>query len=62
MAHVPYRTGITTIKLLLKKICDLLVKYGPVIKSLIPEPQHVYVDALMQACVDFQDNVDNPRP
>lgn len=62
MTHIPYRTGITTIKALLKKVCDLLVRYSAIIKQILPPSQHVYVDALLQACTDFQDNVDNPRP
>lgn len=59
---VPYRTGLTTIRLLLRKICDLLTTYDQVIKSVLPAPQHVYVDALKQACEDFLENTTNPRP
>jgi len=62
MSHIPYRTGITTIKLLLEKICSLLVKYEEVINLVVPPAQHVYVEALSQACKDFILNVDNPRP
>jgi len=62
MSHVPYRTGITTIKLLLEKVCSLLVKYEEIINLVVPPAQHVYVEALSQACKDFILNVDNPRP
>ena len=59
---IPYRTGLTTIRFLLEKVCKLLVTYDRVIKEVLPAPQHVYVDALLQACRDFIDNTDNPRP
>lgn len=58
----PYRTGITSLKKLAKKTCKLLTLFIPLIKANIPPAQHVYVDALNQACADFVQFVDNPRP
>lgn len=60
--HIPYRTGLTTIRKLLEKICQLLVRYEEVINRVLPPSQHVYVAALRQACNDFLLNTDNPRP
>jgi len=62
MAHVPYRTGLTTIRLLLTKVCQLLVQYEQVIYHILPQEQHIYVAALRQACEDFMLNTTNPRP
>jgi len=62
MSHIPYRTGITTIMLLLRKICEVIVSYKHIMLQILPEPQHVYVEALEQACNDFILNVSNPRP
>lgn len=62
MTHIPYRTGVTTIKFLLRKVCDLLLRYGDVIRGFTPTDKHVYIAALMQACEDFQTNIPNPRP
>lgn len=59
---VPYRTGLTTIRLLLRKVCELLLTYDAVIREVLPENQWVYVDALQQACNDFMLNTTNPRP
>jgi hypothetical protein len=62
MTHIPYRTGIPTIKLLLERVCSLLVRYEDVIKLITPTEKYVYVEAIMQACKDFILNVPNPRP
>lgn len=62
MAHIPYRTGLTTIRKLLHTACQLLVKYEEIIYAVLPEAQHVYVAAVRQACQDFLLNTDNPRP
>jgi hypothetical protein len=62
MSYLPYRNGITTIKRLLRAICVVLTKYEALIKTIIPDDQHVYVDALKKACDDFILNVTNPRP
>lgn len=62
MSQIPYRTGITTVKKLLRKICDILITYNTVIKSVTPANKHIYIDALMQACEDFITEVPNPRP
>jgi len=62
MTHIPYRTGITSVKILLRKICSILTAFKPVMYAVLPEAQHVYVDALEQACNDFILNVSNPRP
>lgn len=62
MSNIPYRTGITTVKRLLRKICEILITYNDVIKRVTPADKHVYIDALMKACEDFIIEVPNPRP
>lgn len=62
MMAIPYRTGLTTIRLFTQKICTLIVRYDRVIKTILPPDQHVYVDALNKACSDFIEFTDNPRP
>lgn len=62
MATIPYRTGLTTIRLLLSRVCRLLVTYEQTIYAVLPPEQHVYIQALNQACNDFLLNTDNPRP
>lgn len=59
---VPYRTGLTSIRLFLTQVCRLLTQYNTVIKGVLPPEQHVYVDALLQACNDFMEFTTNPRP
>jgi len=59
---IPYRTGITTIKELLSKICRLLLIYDKALRIVIPQDKWVYVDAIKKACEDFILNVPNPRP
>jgi len=62
VSHIPYRTGITSIKLLLRRVCNILVAFKPVMYAVLPTEQHVYIDALEQACNDFILQVSNPRP
>lgn len=62
MAHTPYRTGLTTIRKILTKVCQLLLTYRETIAHVLPPEQIVYVDALEQACNNFLANTDNPRP
>jgi hypothetical protein len=59
---MPYRTGITTIKNLLNKICRILLFFDIPIRQVTSDEQYVYVVALKQACEDFILNVPNPRP
>lgn len=54
------RTGLTTLLDLARKICQIIVTFGPVLRSAIPTNQRVYLDALNQACSDFVLNVDPP--
>jgi len=60
LSRVPRKRGLPTIHALLKTICRLLTTYMVVIKAILPPEQHVYVDALEQACNDFVLNVSNP--
>jgi len=62
MDHIPYRTGITTIMGLLRRVCAVLVAFKHIMLQILPEGQHIYVEALEQACNDFILNVSNPRP
>lgn len=62
MTHIPYRTGISTIRVLLTRVCSLIVRYEPVMEKILPDGQMVYVRAVSKACQDFILNVDNPRP
>jgi len=62
MSHQPYRTGLTSIRLLLRKVCQLIQKYQVIIFDVLPEGQHTYVTALLTACEAFLENTDNPRP
>lgn len=59
---VPFRTGLTTIRALLNKICKLSLIYRDVILAVLPVEQHPYFFALETACRDFLDNTTNPRP
>lgn len=62
MSHIPYRTGLTSIRILIQQVCRLIQKYQTVIFHVLPEEQHVYVNALLTACENFLQNTDNPRP
>jgi predicted HD phosphohydrolase len=58
--RVPRKRGLPAIHQLIKTVCRLMTKYMVVIKAILPEAQHVYVDALEQACNDFTQFVGNP--
>jgi len=56
----PFRTGVPTIRSLLRIVCRLLTAFSPIIKEHLEESRHVYVDDLVTACDLFIDNVPNP--
>lgn len=58
--RVPRKRGLPAIHRLLRKMCQLLLDFKPIILAILPEEQHVYVNALEQACNDFVLNVSNP--
>lgn len=58
----PFRTGIDTALVLAAKICQLLIDYSNVIEQFLEPERQVYVQALRQACIDFTENVNPPRP
>lgn len=54
------RTAIPSVRALLTKVCQLLALYGVVMRAVVPVEKHIYIDALMQACEDFINNIPHP--
>lgn len=51
------RTGLRTLHVLLRRVCELTARYGDMILAVLPQQYHVYLLAVMQACDDFVLNV-----
>lgn len=62
MAHIPYRTGLTKIMMLLRTICRLIVVFDVPLRAVIPAEDWHYVEDLKACCEAFLNNVYNPRP
>lgn len=62
MAHWPTRTGLTSLHKLLKKACQLIAKYRPVMVEILTEDQLAKVDAVLVACEAFVEDVPQHEP
>lgn len=62
MAHWPYRTGLPSLHALLKKVCQLIAKYRPVMITILTPEQIVKVDAVVTACEAFINDVPSHEP
>lgn len=62
MSHIPYRTGLPTLFIIVKAVCNIITKYGDIMQSILTPEQFAYVEALQAACRAFELNVPNPRP
>lgn len=62
MAHWPVRTGLVTLHQLMKKACQIIAKYRPVMVEILTAPQLAKVDALLVACEAFITDVPSHEP
>lgn len=58
----PTRTGLTTLHALLKKACQIIAKYRPVMVTILTAPQLAKVDAVLVACEAFINDVPTHEP
>lgn len=56
--NMAQRTGLRTLQMIVKRICELFSKFYPAMVAIVPPEKIVYFDALLQACQDFDKNVD----
>lgn len=50
MVAIPYRTGLFTINALLRKVCQLIVKFRPLWLTFMTTEQVAQMDLLMEVC------------
>lgn len=62
MSHWPYRTGLPSLHVLLKKVCQLIAKYRPVMVGILTPTQLEKVDAVLTACEAFINDVPTHEP
>lgn len=62
MSHWPVRTGLVSIHALLRKVCQLIAKYRPVMVEILTEDQLAKVDAVLVACEAFINDVPTHEP
>lgn len=55
------RTGLRTLTQLVVKMCQIFATFSTVLYAVVPADKHVYLDALDQACSDFNANVNTPQ-
>lgn len=58
MSHIPYRTGLKTLKLVLRKVCNLINKYRELWQDFMTAPQLAAADALYETCMAFSEVID----
>lgn len=61
MSHVPYRTGITLLFSLLRKICSVIVKYQDIMREIWGEERMESINLLVSTC-EVVLAFPNPRP
>lgn len=62
MSHWPVRTGLTSLHALLRKACQLIAKYRPVMVEILSPSQLEKVDAVLVACEAFITDVPQHEP
>jgi hypothetical protein len=62
MAHWPVRTGLVSLHALLRKACQLIAKYRPVMVEILTPEQLNKVDAVLVACEAFITEVPSHEP
>lgn len=62
MAHWPVRTGLVTLHVLLRKACQIIAKYRPVMVEILEPSQLAKVDAVLAACEAFISDVPSHEP
>lgn len=62
MSHWPVRTGLTSLHALLRKACQLIAKYRPVMVEILTVDQLAKVDAVLVACEAFITDVPTHEP
>lgn len=52
-AGIPYRTGLKSIRLLLRKVCALINSFREVMATFLTEDQLADIDALYELCMQI---------